>query len=313
MWLKIGVHQHMPKPWSHTKFQPNRLSSSREMAENPKIFGILFHNLHEITHFSGTTGRIWLKFGVGSGFGHGLLHPKFLPIWLKNAIVYTQHLHNVIDDHRYSRLLADFFGIILTVRFLEKEDPFDFFPNKQTYNKWLTLRHAQKSLVLEYPWHLVTLSNCVSWWAKRPKITLKLHDANKVLYFISSMYTLKCRVMGLDRSRHARSVCRSGAIHLPQGLVASLLGGMPLLSVSRCLAAVWWTGNNRRAFLVESHWTEIDNKSGLFYWTFTNERCIVRAEKWRVNSYACVPKDFQKGIYKRKPNGWDILPGVWSV
>ena len=36
----------------------------------------------------------------------------------------TPHLDNVTDDHRYSRLLADFpsvgVGIILTVRFLEK-------------------------------------------------------------------------------------------------------------------------------------------------------------------------------------------------
>ena len=37
----------------------------------------------------------------------------------------TPHIHNVTDDHRHSRLLADFpsvgAGIILTVRFLEKK------------------------------------------------------------------------------------------------------------------------------------------------------------------------------------------------
>lgn len=59
----------------------------------------------------------------GAGFIFGHFYGAFL--------VTTPHLDIVTDDHRYSRLLADFpsvgVGIILTVRFLEKKMAFWLF------------------------------------------------------------------------------------------------------------------------------------------------------------------------------------------
>ena len=72
-----------------------------------------------IAHVVATArGRVCAEV-VGFIFGH------FFGVFLAT----TPHFDNVTDDHRYSRLLADFpsvgVGVILTVRFLKK-GPFDF-------------------------------------------------------------------------------------------------------------------------------------------------------------------------------------------
>ena len=108
-----------------------------------------------------------------SGFNFGHFFGDFL--------FTTPHINNVTDNHRYSRLLADFpsvgAGIILTVRFLEKSAFWLFgrafwgaegalpksqkalFPPKQTYKKCYTapLRHSHKI-------RLIPMNICdVSW------------------------------------------------------------------------------------------------------------------------------------------------------
>ena len=79
--LKFGVYQPLTECWSHTKFQPNRTSGYKDMAN----FLILLNKKLKINHISGTTCPIGLKFCVWPWLRERLAHTKFQPSRLTDA------------------------------------------------------------------------------------------------------------------------------------------------------------------------------------------------------------------------------------
>ena len=61
--LQIGVCYRLAKTKSHTNFQPNRSSSSREIADFIMVL-IKFQKFQLISDLSGISLPIWLKIGV---------------------------------------------------------------------------------------------------------------------------------------------------------------------------------------------------------------------------------------------------------